>query len=252
MMISPQELAAQLRTYHEGLSKEAHKLKDEGMSLPVAFAIETVRLWKDEVCKFLSDSGAEDYAKDFSNVALPQHDLLEELHQSIDNHLGKLEEIISELSPNQNTTSEIGEGSGKRIFVVHGRDTTNLFELITLLKQRYSLECIDLGIDSSDKRAKIDQFTDNAVQASFAFILMAPYDMVKVEKRDEYVQASAGVLFKLGWFFGRLGSDKICILSKKGVSVHPDLDGIQRIDFDASVTEKATEIEAKLKAAGII
>ena len=81
---------------------------------------------------------------------------------------------------------------------------------------------------------------------------MAPYDMVKVEKRDEYVQASSGVPFMLGWFYAALGPEKVCILIKKGVTVHPDLDGIQRINFDSSVTEKTAEIEAKLKAAGII
>ncbi|MBD3285115.1 hypothetical protein GF359_01910 [candidate division WOR-3 bacterium] len=252
MKISPAELAKQLRVYHEGLSKEAHKLKDDGMSLPLEFAIETVRLWKEEVTKFLADSGAADFAAEFSEVPLPQHGLLEELHQSVDNHLAKLDAIITELSPEQEVSTEAQDNPGKRIFVVHGRDTTNVFELMTMLKQRYSLECVNVETSPEDIGEQVEKLSRSLAPASFAFIFMAPYDMVKVEKRDEYVQASAGVLFKLGWFYARLGREKVCILSKKGVEVHPDLEGVQRIGFDTSVTEKAAEIEAKLKAAGII
>lgn len=252
MKLSPDELVDQLKTYHEGLSKEAHKWKDEGMSLPLPFTIQTLRLWKEEVRKYLEDSGASDYALVFSKVELPQHDLLEELHQSIDDHLGKLDEIINEVSPRTNAAPGETTGSGKRVFVVHGRDTTNLFELITLLEQRYGLTCINVAREPDERRPAIEQFKQEAKDVSFAFALIAPYDLVKVEGRNEYVQAGANVVFELGWFCALLGTQKVCILRKKGVTIHPDLDGIARIGFDASVTEKVEEIEAKLKAAGLI
>ncbi|MBN2380306.1 nucleotide-binding protein [candidate division WOR-3 bacterium] len=252
MKLSPKELASQLRTYHDGLEREAHKLKDEGMSLPLAFAIETVRLWKEEVRKFLEDSGARDYARAFSKVSLPQHDLLEELHQSIDAHLNKLTEIINQIAPEENNNSNQAAASDKKIFVAHGRDTTNLFELITMLESRYGLGCVAIKANPNDPRPIIERFKEAATDICFAFALMAPYDLVKIEGRSEYVQIRANVVFQLGWFYARLGPAGVCILRKKGTSIHPDLNGIPLIDFDSSVTEKAVEIEAKLKAAGLI
>jgi len=39
----------------------------------------------------------------------------------------------------------------------------------------------------------------------------------------------------------------VCILFKKGTKIHPDLDGIMRIEFDDSVEEKILDVEKKIK-----
>ena len=67
-----------------------------------------------------------------------------------------------------------------------------------------------------------------------------------------YLQARPNVVFELGWFYGRLGREKVCILNKKGAVIHSDLEGISRIPFDKSILEKVTEIENELKAANVI
>lgn len=68
----------------------------------------------------------------------------------------------------------------------------------------------------------------------------------------QYPQARPNVIFELGWFYGRLGREKVCILFKKGTKMHSDLDGISRIEFNNLINEKVIEdIRKELKEAGL-
>lgn len=44
----------------------------------------------------------------------------------------------------------------------------------------------------------------------------------------------------------------MCILFKKGIKIHSDLNGINTIEFENTVQEKVLEIRAELRDAGII
>jgi len=76
-------------------------------------------------------------------------------------------------------------------------------------------------------------------------VLLSPDDVIKSTKGD-YSQARPNVIFELGWFYGRLGRDKVCILFKEGTEIHSDLHGVSRIQFRSSVSEKIEEIEKEL------
>lgn len=69
---------------------------------------------------------------------------------------------------------------------------------------------------------------------------------------ERTVNPAPNVTFELGWFYGRLGRSKVCILSRKGTKIHSDLDGINRIDFTESVEERIGEIERELKEARLV
>lgn len=73
-----------------------------------------------------------------------------------------------------------------------------------------------------------------------------------VRARQSYSQARPNVIFELGWFYGRLGRSRVCILFQEGSKLHSDLDGVLRIQFRESVEEKLGEIEKELKAAGLL
>ena len=59
-------------------------------------------------------------------------------------------------------------------------------------------------------------------------------------------------VIELGWFYGRLGRERVCILFKKGTRIHSDLDGINRIPFGRSMTEVAIELETELRVANLL
>jgi predicted nucleotide-binding protein len=68
----------------------------------------------------------------------------------------------------------------------------------------------------------------------------------------EYTQARPNVVFELGWFYGRLGRNRVAMLLKEGTRIHSDLDGVSRIEFIRYVDEKLAAIESELGAAGVL
>lgn len=139
----------------------------------------------------------------------------------------------------------------KNVFIIHGHDTINTVQLCNLLKERYSLDPIVLSEKPGKGRTLIEKFEDEAAMAAFAFALFTPDDMVKDESR-EYSQARPNVVFEIGWFYGRLGRERVCVLFKEGTKVPSDLDGVSTIQFKESFEEKIVEIEKELRAAGIL
>ena len=97
----------------------------------------------------------------------------------------------------------------------------------------------------------IEKFENVAGEASYAFSLLTPDDFIKKEIK-EYSQARPNVLFELGWFYGRLGRDRVSMLVREGTAIPSDLDGIVRIQFKSSIEEKIVEIETELHAAGLL
>lgn len=173
------------------------------------------------------------------------------LSQELEEHP---EDILDRPTPTESDAPEalaVPQPKGRAVFVVHGHDELNLYRLKDLLRERYSLEPIVLAGEAGKGRSIIEKFEDEAQRAAFAFVLLTPDDLIR--KNDtEYSQARPNVIFELGWFYGRLGRDRVCILFKKGTSIHSDLDGISRIEFNESVAEKVHEIETELVASRLL
>lgn len=147
---------------------------------------------------------------------------------------------------------EVTQPTGSRtVFLVHGHDETNTSRLEQLLRRRWHLEPIVLSLEPGKGRTLIEKFEQEAQRSAYAIVLFTPDDLVEVSD-TKYFQARPNAIFELGWFYGRLGRQRVCILFKKGTKIPSDLDGITRIEFDDSVGEKIEEIENELREAGLI
>jgi len=136
------------------------------------------------------------------------------------------------------------------IFIIHGHDAFNKLKLEKLLSKEFNLNPIILEDTPHGGKTIIEKFESEAKKTSFAFAIMTPDDNIKSDG-NEYTQSRPNVIFELGWFYGRLGRNKVCILIKKGTNIHSDLNGIGRIDFIESIDEKKLEIRKELVNAGI-
>ena len=111
------------------------------------------------------------------------------------------------------------------VFIVHGHDVANTLRLRTLLKERFDLHPTILSEEPGKGRTVIEKFEEEASKAAFAFALVTPDDLVSIAGVQRS-QARPNVVFELGWFCGRLGRERICILFREGTSIHSDLDGV--------------------------
>jgi predicted nucleotide-binding protein len=141
--------------------------------------------------------------------------------------------------------------SSKTTFIVHGHDELNTLRLQALLREHWGLHAIVLRNEPGKGRTLIEKFEEEAQRASYGFVLLTPDDIVSTGN-DTYLQARPNVIFELGWFYGRLGRARTCILYKQGTRIHSDLDGINRVEFNDRVAEKVGEIAIELKAAGLL
>lgn len=141
--------------------------------------------------------------------------------------------------------------ASRTVFIVHGRDELNILRLEKLLRERWHLEPICLTSKPGKGRTLIEKFEQEAQRATYAIALFTPDDLIK-SSDTEYTQARPNVIFELGWFYGRLARERVCILFKKGTRIHSDLEGIMRIEFDESVEEKVMELEKELKEVGLL
>jgi predicted nucleotide-binding protein len=141
--------------------------------------------------------------------------------------------------------------AGSSIFIIHGHDEMNTLRLHTLLQDHFGLNSVLMMRKPGMSKALLEKFEDAASVCSMAFALITPDDEIANHERS-YFQARPNVIFEAGWFVGRLGIPRVCLLLKNGATVQSDIDGISRIHFRDNVEEKVLEIHRELEAVGIL
>lgn len=167
--------------------------------------------------------------------------------------ISRLEEKKEDLSEEETDIAHKDPSlmSKRNIFIVHGHDELNTLRLEKLLNDRWKLNPIVLRDEPGKGRTLIEKFEQEAQKVVYAFVLLTPDDIVQVSE-GKYSQARPNVIFELGWFYGKLGRDRVCILFKKGTKIHSDLDGISRIEFEEDLTEKVNDIAKELQEVNLI
>lgn len=261
----PDQILKELTSRLEDMSSI---IKEVGRTNDFEKAREDLKRWKMRTVKFLKENVSEIEGQNLENkrkASFIMGDFYANLVDEIDMYRGFVVSLAEEIKkhpdeiiiPKQIKTENIinkeviNELKSKTIFIIHGHDEINLLRLKELLRERWHLEPLVLNSEPDTGRTLIEKFEQEAQRASFAIALLSPDDKVK-DSKTEYFQARPNGIFELGWFYGRLGREKVCILSKKGTTIHSDLDGIMRKDFEESVEEIARELEIELRKAGLI
>jgi predicted nucleotide-binding protein len=172
------------------------------------------------------------------------------LSEELSKHPEDIFDVPSPVDP-QIATVQAFPSTSRAVFIVHGHDELNVLRIKELLRDRWELEPIVLSGEPGKGRTIIEKFEEEAQRAIFALAVFTPDDVINLSDH-EYAQARPNAIFELGWFYGRLGRNRVSILFKHGTKIHSDLDGISRVEFRDSVIEKVTEIERELLSAGVI
>lgn len=157
-----------------------------------------------------------------------------------------LEYLQENLDPDQ--PAIVSSINSRRVFVVHGHDDAALQGLARFL-EKLGLEAIILKEQPDQGRTIIEKFEDTADDIGFAVVLLTPDDLgasVKAETSD--ARARQNVIFELGFFAGKLGRGRVCLLRKGHVEIPSDLYGVIYTDMDPADGWKA-KLVGELKAA---
>ncbi|MDO8559558.1 MAG: nucleotide-binding protein [bacterium] len=145
-----------------------------------------------------------------------------------------------------NDGSSVGK---KKCFVVHGANILILNEVKDLLKN-LPLELIILYDQPGLATTVIEKFEGNA-DVEFALILMTSDDVGGIDKDHLKTRARQNVILELGYFIGRLGRGKLCVLYHDGVEMPSDINGLVYIPLDHAGSWKGKLIN-ELRAVGLI
>lgn len=142
------------------------------------------------------------------------------------------------------------EMNNKKIFVVHGHDSTMKLEVESFLKQ-LELEPIILNNQANNGNTIIEKLERNS-NVGFAIILLSPCDEGRKKgSTDFHNRARQNVILELGYFIGHLGRDKVCTLKKLDVEEPSDFTGIAYTEYDNAGGWKLL-LARELKSVGYI
>jgi len=148
----------------------------------------------------------------------------------------------------------------ERVFIVHGHDELPKEQLARILTE-IGFQPIILHEQPDRGRTIIEKFEEECKDVGFAFVIITPddvgmdresYEKMKVGKYENGLcyRARQNVIFELGFFYGKLGRDRVCCLYKGNVEILSDISGVLYIEFKEKIREKYTDIIRELRAAG--
>lgn len=145
-----------------------------------------------------------------------------------------------------------------RVFIVHGHDD--------LPKERLAHILIDLGLtpiilhDQPNKgRTLMEKFEEEANDVGYAFVIMTPDDLGIEAKLHEEIEKGIkqgglcyrprqNVVMELGFFYAKLGRNRVCCLIKGNLEKPSDITSIVNLEFKDKVDEVYREIVRELRA----
>jgi predicted nucleotide-binding protein len=158
-----------------------------------------------------------------------------------------LEEEIELATPDAPLAVERAKPSNK-VFVVHGHDEAAL-QAVARFLERLRLEAVILREELDAGRTIIEKFEDCAADVGFAVVLLTPDDLGGIATGSATAsRARQNVIFELGYFAGKLGRGRACLMRKGAVEIPSDLYGVIYTDLDSGEAWKMKLVK-ELKAA---
>ncbi|RAZ83410.1 TIR domain-containing protein [Cereibacter johrii] len=170
-----------------------------------------------------------------------------DLHQVL-REAGVLHKEILELIGGSNAREEIKtsvDAPTPKVFIVHGRDTAAKESVARFLQTRVGLNVTILHERPNLGRSILTKFEQEASDAAFAIVLMTgdDYGYIKAkfdeseEAQKPKSRARQNVLFEMGFFIGKLGVNRVCVLLSPGTEKPSDYDGVVYIEFPSADSE---------------
>jgi hypothetical protein len=167
--------------------------------------------------------------------------------------LGILDQAIGALKSGVVPVARQTRALGKRIFVVHGHDEAAK-ESVSRFVEKLGLEALILHEQPNRGRTVIEKFEDYS-NVGFAVVLLTPDDMgvakELADKPDKWKpRARQDVIFELGFFSGKLGRSRVCVLYREGVEIPSDYHGVIYVSMDSGDGWRL-KLAKEIKSSGI-
>lgn len=132
--------------------------------------------------------------------------------------------------PGDNEAGDAGEGpidAQGPIFIVHGHDQELRHEASRVIERMTGRDVVVLHEQPNAGRTLLEKFEEHAVAASYAVVLLTGDDVgASATGGASQPRGRQNVIFELGFFFGKLGRDRVAVLLREGVEQPSDISGL--------------------------
>lgn len=159
-----------------------------------------------------------------------------------------LQEIIETLDMAKDTSDNKTVDANEGIFIVHGHDEGMKQEVARFI-EKIGLSPIILNEQASTGNTIIEKL-EHYSSVGFAIILLSPCDEGRKHgSRKWHPRARQNVIVEMGYFVGKIGRNRVCILKKSDVEEPSDFSGVVYTPYDDNNGWKFSLCK-ELKAAG--
>jgi predicted nucleotide-binding protein len=139
---------------------------------------------------------------------------------------------------------------GGHILIIHGRDEAAK-ETVSAFIEKLGLRASILHEQPNGRRSIIEKFGELS-NIDFAIILFTPDDTAapRNKPKEKQTRVSQNMIFEFGYFLGKLGQGRVCVLYKEGVEIPPDYSGVTTIPMDSRGGWRVL-VAKEIKQAGI-
>ncbi len=141
---------------------------------------------------------------------------------------------------------------GEEVSIIHGRDEAAKHAIARFV-ERLGLKAIVLDEQPDDGLTIIEKLERDAGNVGFAIAALTPDDVGALkDEADEQLKLRArqNVIFELGYFMGKLGRPRVCLLIEGELENPSDLDGLLYVPISSS-NEWQLKLAAAMQRAGL-
>lgn len=145
-----------------------------------------------------------------------------------------LQDFLTEIpDPPADQSPKSKSTMGSDVFIVHGHDNETKQETARFI-EKLNLNAVILHERPNKGRTVIEKLVGESESAGYAIILLTPDDIgfIKGNEKGAEGRARQNVVLELGYFLGKLGRERVCVLLKGSTSIPSDFSGVLYIQMD--------------------
>jgi hypothetical protein len=137
-----------------------------------------------------------------------------------------------------------------KVFLVHGHDGAVKNEVARFL-EKLDLEVVILHERPNLGRTLISKFSEESADVVYAVVLITPDDVGRALSATRLMaRARQNVVFELGFFLGRLGSERVCAVVSSDVEKPSDFEAVVYVRYGPD-SDWRRQLARELAATGI-
>lgn len=121
-----------------------------------------------------------------------------------------------------------------RVFVSHGR-STDWREVQAFIEKDVGLATLELAQEPNRGRTVMQKLEEESDRCSFAVVVMTGDDLVA----EGPPRARENVMHEIGFFQGRYGLSRVCLLHEEGVSIPSNIHGLVYVPYPKGLVSAA-------------